>query len=345
MLHGCRHIGLRYMLAALAALQGVAFASPQFDLRAAAPLGSAGNAAEYTLSVDDCRDLAEVQVVATGQRLLPADALRDGDSAVGCSFGFRLQGAEFLQPVVRLDFADGSKQDYSESFQSEAVPPSLQLTQLAFDMEEGGQYLTVSFDASDEVDLSYLSITLTGLRASDLRAAGGVVSQAERKAFLRMDEARRVFPRVDGQSSFSLRQRIEPALSAEEIARNALVMIQASAVDASGNQRSFSDVRMTGSSVDEGVRGISVQPGNLLFTDALQSARLIPEVDFEFRGPTPLPGLGHGVNYRSSNPDKVWVSAEGVVYPIQETAGEAVFVYLSYPGLAEISLPVIRSMT
>src|SRR5690606_12682004 len=85
---------------------------------------------------------------------------------------------------------------------------------------------------------------------------------------------------------------------------------------------------------------LSVQPGSLLFSDALQSARLIPEVNFEFRGPTPLPGSGQGVSYRSSRPEKVWVSADGVVYPLQETAGEAGFVSLSYPVLNEVSLPV-----
>ncbi|WP_443190685.1 Ig-like domain-containing protein [Pseudomonas indica] len=257
-----------------------------------------------------------------------------------CSFNFRLEGSGMLQPAVRLSYADGSKKDYSESFASERQLPDLQLTQLAIEMEDGQQYLVASFDAQDDVDLSYLSISFTGLRASDLRAAGGVVSQAESRAFLRMPEAVRIYPSADGQSRYSLRQRIEPSLSAEEVARNALVMVQATAVDASGNQSSYSDIRFTGESVDEAARSISVSPGSLIFSDALQSARLIPEVDFEFRGPTPLAGLGQGVSYRSSSPEKVWVSAEGVVYPLQETAGEAVFVYLNYPGLAEISLPV-----
>lgn len=339
MLHGCRHVGLSCLLAALMALPAVVHASPRIDIRSASPLGSAGNSADYILALDDCRDLAEVQVVASGQRFLPIDSLRDPESAHGCSFEFRME-TDILQPSVKLGFADGSKQDYTESFRLERLSPQIQLSQLAIEMAEGGQYLVASFEASDDVDLSYLSVALTGLRASDLRAAGGVVSQAESKAFLRMSEAKRLFPRVDGQSSFTLRQRIEPPLSAEEVARNALVMVQAVAVDASGNQRSYSDVRFTGNSVDEKALGFSVQPGSLLFSDALQSARLIPEVDFEFRGPTPLTGAGHGVSYRSSHPDKVWVSAEGIVYPLQETAGEAVFVYLSYPGLSEISLPV-----
>ncbi|MBU3059639.1 hypothetical protein, partial [Pseudomonas indica] len=137
-------------------------------------------------------------------------------------------------------YADGTKKDYSESFASERQLPDLQLTQLAIEMEDGQQYLVASFDARDDVDLSYLSIAFTGLRASDLRAAGGVVSQAESRAFLRMPEAVRVYPSVDGQGRYSLRQRIEPSLSAEEVARNALVMVQATAVDASGNQSSYS---------------------------------------------------------------------------------------------------------
>src|SRR3989338_5164433 len=339
-MQGCLPQVRRWMAALSALLASASFAAPQLDLRTAAPLGSGGSAAEYILAVSGCRELVQVAPVCTEQRFLPIDALRDSGDPLACAFTFRLEGAAALQPKVQLDFADGSQQEYTETFQQERLAPKLQLEQLAFEQEDGQQYLVVSFSAEDDSDLSYLSLSLTGLRASDLRAAGGVVSQAERNAFLSMADAKRVFPRSDDQRLFSLRQLISTPLSAEEIARNALVMVQASAVDASGNQNSYSDIRFTGDNVDEGVHGISVQPNRLLFSDVLQSARLIPEVDFEFRGPTPMPGLGSGIAYRSSSPDKVWVSAEGVVYPLQETAGEAVFVYLNYPGLDEISLPV-----
>ena len=52
------------------------------------------------------------------------------------------------------------------------MAPQLELTQLAIESQDGEQYLVASFDAQDDIDLSYLSLSLTGLRASDLRAAG-----------------------------------------------------------------------------------------------------------------------------------------------------------------------------
>jgi len=73
-------------------------------------------------------------------------------------------------------------------------------------------------------------------------------------------------------------------------------VVQAVAVDASGNQSSFSDSRFIGESVEEAARSIAVHPDRLVFSDALQSAPLVPEVDFEFRGPTPLAGLGNGIS-------------------------------------------------
>ena len=341
MLHGCCSLGFRRTLAALFVLASPsAFAEAEFDIRTAAALGSAGSASDYVLAITDCRQLAEVTIVATAQRLLPTDAARDSGAPNSCSFTFRIDGATALQPAVKLKFADGAQQDYSETFQQERQAPELQLTQLAIESSDSGQFLVASVDAADDVDLSYVSFTLTGLRASDLRAAGGVVSRAEQTAFLRMPQGARVFPRTDGQRSYTLRQRLDQPLSADEVARNALVMVQAVAVDASGNQNSYSDIRFIGDNVDEAARSISVHPDRLLFSDALQSARLVPEVDFEFRGVTPLAGLGTGVSYRSGDTSKVWVSAEGVVYPLAETAGQAVSVYVSYPGLAEISLPV-----
>lgn len=193
MLHGCRYPGFRRLLAALFALatQG-AFADAEFDIRAASPLGSAGSASDYVLAVTDCRQLAEVSIVATAQRLLPIDATRESDVPNSCSFTFRIDGVSALQPAVQLKFADGTQRDYSETFQQERQSPELELTQLAIESSDGGQFLVASFDAADDVDLSYVSFTLTGLRASDLRAAGGVVSRAEATAFLRMPQGARV---------------------------------------------------------------------------------------------------------------------------------------------------------
>lgn len=308
MLQGCRHTGFRRVLAALIALAAPEAFASEIDIRTASALGSSGNAADYVLSIDDCRDLAEVSVPATGKRFLPTDAARDIDSSVACSFSFRLEGTDVLQPAVKVVFADGRIQDYSETFQQENVAPQLELAQLAIENQDGNQYLVASFDAQDDIDLSYLSLSLTGLRASDLRAAGGVVSQAERRAFLRMPEALRVFPKVDGQQRYTLRQRLDAPLSAEEVARNALVMVQAVAVDASGNQSSFSDIRFIGDSVEEAARSIAVHPDRLVFSDALQSARLIPEVDFEFRGPTPW---------------LAWATASATALPIRTRSGSA----------------------
>ena len=103
MLHGCCSLGFRRTLAALFVLASPsAFAEAEFDIRTAAALGSAGSASDYVLAITDCRQLAEVTIVATAQRLLPTDAARDSGAPNSCSFTFRIDGATALQPAVKL---------------------------------------------------------------------------------------------------------------------------------------------------------------------------------------------------------------------------------------------------
>ncbi len=234
----------------------------------------------------------------------------------------------------------GGSQEYAETFLQETRPPELTIESVAIEEEGGIQYLRAVLAAADDTDLAYLHLSLTGIRASDLRRVGGVVAGARESAFLSTGTPVRLTPNADDQQRFSARLPLTTPLSAEEVRRNALVLVEATAADASGNQTSLGDVRNLGDTVEEGVLGFSVAPSALVFTDMLQSARIIPTVSYEFRGPTPIPGSGQGVSYSSSDPGVVSVGADGLVYPLAENPGHPVTVTVSFPGQASVAIPV-----
>ncbi|MCU7944540.1 MAG: hypothetical protein KZQ87_17875, partial [Candidatus Thiodiazotropha sp. (ex Cardiolucina cf. quadrata)] len=313
-----------------------------FDIRAASPFTSQQTSSGYILSLSDCVELKDVRI-DTGSELvslLPADASGNPGSQFGCEFSFNMEGAVQYEPAITASYIDGSTTLYSEHFSVETNKPSISLESIAVSEVDGKQFLVANLDASDDTDLSYLSIRLTGIRASDLRKSGGVIQKARESAFLDSAEAVRVWPQHDEQVRFTFSQEIDQPLTPEEIARNALVILEARAVDASGNQQVISDIKYLGSTVDENINGFSAFPESLLFSDVLQSARIIPTLDYEFRGPTPVPGIGQGISYSSADPSSVLVTAEGVVYPLQETGGATVDITVSFPGQDNIIIPV-----
>jgi hypothetical protein len=85
--------------------------------------------------------------------------------------------------------------------------------------------------ASGNVDISYVSFEITGLRASELRRSGGVVHQARQKAFTRDVGYQRVYPLADNQSRFVVRVPVEGTLTPEAIQRDLLVLVEGQAVD------------------------------------------------------------------------------------------------------------------
>ncbi|HEX6929495.1 MAG TPA: Ig-like domain-containing protein, partial [Gammaproteobacteria bacterium] len=319
-------------------------ASPQLDVRVSAPLVPDFTRAEYEIRVTDCTRL-QLLTVSHGAEVLqipPEEltAIVDG----GCLARLVATGAGADRVSVSAAFNDGTSLQHEELFRFETERPALTIDDVSVTATADGQQLIVTLNASDDVDISYLDVQATGLRASDLRAAGGVVAKARDKAFAASAGSVRLFPEA-GQQSFVLGLPLNTALDAAAIMSDGVVLIDATAVDASGNQRSESALRFTGSSVSEAVLGLSASPANIVFNDLLQTAVILPSVDFQFRGVTPLPGAGSGVSYASSNPELVGVTAGGVAYPLAPTAGEAVSITVSYPGAAAVTIPVVVDPT
>ncbi|HJK91330.1 MAG TPA: Ig-like domain-containing protein, partial [Polyangiaceae bacterium LLY-WYZ-15_(1-7)] len=235
---------------------------------------------------------------------------------------------------------DGTTETHVETFAFERTAPSLVFEGVRLASFDGAQHLVVTVQASDDVDLSYVALSAVGLRASDLRREGGIVEAARRTAFADTGGFERVFPDSDDQRSFELALPVTTPLGPAEIASNGLVLVEALAVDASGNQASLSEIAFTGGDVEEEALGLSVRPERIVFTTLLESASIVPTVEYQFRGATPLPGSGSGVSYASSHPERVAVTPAGLVYPLAETAGVEVSIRVTYPGLPPVDVPV-----
>ncbi len=320
---------------------------PLLDIRVSSPLSTFQDTVDYVLAVSDCSTVRRVDVQFEDEvgSYIPTDAQRADISSLACSFPFTLSGDQRTNPSVEVHSVDGSSVSYSESFAVEPNQPDLTFGSVGIEEIEGRQYVILQVEARDDIDLAYLSVAMTGLRASDLRSAGGVVEKAKESAFLDSTLPLRIYPREDGQDVFQISHPLLKNLSREEIARNALILMEIMAVDSSGNQRSLSEIRYMGSSVIEGVNDFSAMPTQLIFSDILQSARIIPSLDYEFRGLTAIPGLGHGVQYDSTDTTLVMVTQEGIVYPLQETGQTSVSIQLNYPDQTEISIPVTVDFT
>jgi hypothetical protein len=210
-------------------------------------------------------------------------------------FSFNGTGTGRYAPQVSVTFADGSTQVHNESFQVETNRPQLAFKQVQLADLDGQQHLILSAEASDDVDISYVSFSATGLRASDLRAAGGVVDRAREKAFAGTDGADRVYPGSEDQALFVLNLPVHEALDADAIAHDGVVLIDIMAVDASGNQSALSRIAFTGDDVVEEASNLQVSPANIIFTNLLETVTLIPSVEYQFRGRTPLPGAGNNI--------------------------------------------------
>src|SRR5690606_27545156 len=129
------------------------------------------------------------------------------------------------------------------------------------------------------------------------------------------------------------------ALSATEIARDGVVIIELRGVDSSGNETHVQKIALTGGEVSESALGMTVAPGEILFTNLLESAAIVPTIDYEFRGPTPLVG-GAGATFVSSHPDLIAVTRGGVALPLAETGSESVTITVTFPAVDPVVVPV-----
>lgn len=357
---GVRRIALRHALL-LVSVVGVALAvafrpalsllaqsqgglSVGIDIRSDGALAAVSDVQGYVAAIDNCTRLTSVTVVGA-----KGDVVKSRSEAVplpgwpsGCQFPFLASGPRRLAPTLSVRMDDGSVQTHGEVFAIENAPPNIQFQGVSMlRLDDGAQALSVSLTASDDTDLQLVRLKVIGLRASELRAAGGIIERARVSAFAETKGAESIFPGVNGQKAFSLTVPVKTSLSPAEIASNGVVIIEAAAVDASGNETSLSKIALTGADVTEGFSALQVAPSKIVFGNLLQTATLIPSVDYQFRGRTPLPGAGGGVRYISNHPELVSVTKEGVVVPLAQTKGQDVTITVQYSGLTEVVVPVV----
>ena len=323
-------------------------APPDLDLRSNRTVSSQTTDASYTLSVSDCSQLARLEYTHEGEShlLVAADASPNTQSSLGCQFSLELSDANYLNPSVSVYLVDGTSFDYSESFSFEQQKPEVGFDDVTVSTTNDEQFLITSVYASDDTDISYLGFSISAIRASVLRSVGGIVEKAKESAFAKTEGVQRVYPVNDTQNVFSLPLPLDIILTDSEVARDVIVLVDVYAVDASGNYSSFSKIAFAGDSIEEDELGLTAVPGNIIFSNALETASIIPTVEFEFRGSVPLSGLGTGVTYTSSDPDKVAVTPGGIVYPLSETFDSnndplSVVISVSYRDLTPVDIPVI----
>lgn len=312
------------------------------DIRTSGNLSSFSERSNYILSISDCSNLLSVEITAANDVKISAisDAVRRADIPLQCEFPFYAEGLNRFTPSATLLYSDQTTEVHQETFFIETTLPSIKFESVSLQMLEGQQYLTTTVTASDDVDVSYLGFNVSGIRASDLRNAGGVVSKALTNAFASTNGVKRVYPSAEAQSSYNLSIPITSTLDADAIAHDGVVLLDLMVVDSSGNQRSYSNIQFTGSDVKESATDLSVSPSSIIFTNLLETAVVIPSVNFQFRGVTPLPGAASGVSYSSSHPDLIAVTSTGIVYPLAETTGQTVTITVDYIGLPSVTVPV-----
>ena len=235
------------------------------DFRTTSALTIKPNQASYSLLIQDCSQLTSIDIAAGSyaETFLPNDARHLGVSSLGCEIDFFGADGGYLTPQAVLHFQDSSTQTHIETFSTELIPPHLAYQAISLEMVAGVQYLSVQVEATDDVDISHVSFSVIGIRASDLRAAGGVIDKASKQAFADSGGVVRVYPQYEGQNLFDLKIPVNGFLSAEEIAHDGVVLLDVTAVDASGNQQSLSKIAFTGDDVVEQAQALQLLPSNI----------------------------------------------------------------------------------
>ena len=284
------------------------------DIRVENTAALLSNDIEYVVTIGSCSTVSSLRVgSASNLTSVAVQDLSSSASSDSCSFGFNLNGAERFEPLVEISRADGSSEQVSESFALDQNSPNFEFSGVEIVAgANGSQNLQVNVIASDDTDIAFLSFNVVGISASDLRSSGGVISEAKSRAFAITNSATRVYPNETNQEQFTFSLPLNRNLTAEEIAFDAVILVDAEALDASGNRSSFSQVAFTGDSIQEQANELVVSSTGIVINNALQTPVIIPSVDFQFRGLVALPGLGNGVSYRSTRPDLVGVTPSGL---------------------------------
>lgn len=320
---------------------GNVHAETDVDIRAATPLGS-GSASNFIAHISDCRNLVSIQVGNASNliQLSPVEANRNLSSPTACEVDFQLDSESVLSPLLQLELLDGLTQSHTEQFYAESVAPKISLDIISIRADGDRQFLDIVLEASDDLDVSYVAVQAVGLRASTLRSVGGVVDEARPNSFADSGGYIRVYPDKETQRSFTASIEITVPLSAQVIAGDALVLLDAFVADASGNQASISEISFTGEDVKEDVLGLIASPQKIIFSNALEQVQIIPSLDYQFRGLVAVPGAGRGISYASSDSTKARVTQDGRVIPLAETGVTDVTITVSFPDQPVVSIPV-----
>jgi len=338
----------KYLVFAAALLSLSQANATELDFRLGRSLNDTGRN-EVILRVSDCSAVTSVDLTSNGEVLTleTTASRRIAESSVSCEFPQPIPNSTALNVQATVTFSDLTTETISKTYLQERNKPTLSLVSVGVppvattELDGASQRkLVVQLDVMDDVDISYIDISASALRASDLRENDGLIELALPFAFASSDGVRRLYAPRDGQTQFDLVLDVEGKLDNEEISRNGVVLIEATVVDASGNVDTLSRVEFTGESVDEAALSLAVVPSVVEISDLLDSVVLIPQVDFEFRGPTDLPGAGSGVQYTSSHPDIVAVGRDGSVVPLRDAAGETVTITVEYASLPAVFVPV-----
>ena len=254
------------------------------DIRVSSPLTASADVSSYTARIENCGEALTVKAGALGsEQLMPSDSfqLASGGHSY-CDVDFTLEGAGRFSPSLVVARLDGSSNSLQESFQIESNAPTLLLSGVGISGEAGNQRLDVSFTVGDDTDVAYLSIDAAGLRASVLRASGGVVKNAREQAFAETPGGIRVYPDEEGQNDFVLSLPVNSSLEQAAVLSDALVLVEAHVVDSSGNQTSLSEISFVGDDVNEEILGFQVAPASIVFSNPLEEAQLVPSLEFQF---------------------------------------------------------------
>ncbi|MGD8642354.1 MAG: hypothetical protein PVG89_17075, partial [Gammaproteobacteria bacterium] len=258
----------------------MASAVVQVDIRSSETISEFRSSAAFVLSVSDCTDLTAVDVAAGSfiANIPVSEATRVASDATACEFRFTGSGSGYLNPQATLHFRDNTSQQYAEALQVETTRPTVALQGVSLAAVDNQQKLIVQVSVSEDTDLRFTSFSVLGLRASDLRASGGVVDKARQTAFAATNGNVKVYPRSDDQQTFDLVIPVTNTLDAEAISHDGLVLLDVTAVDASGNLGVFSKIAFTGSDVNETAQSLQANPTSIIFTNLLESVSIVPLV-------------------------------------------------------------------
>ena len=137
----------------------------------------------YILALNNCANFATILAgsATAPKNISVSDARRDSGDPNTCLFDFSLSGSDQYAPFARITAVDGSVSEYSEAFTYDDQAPVIHFKNVSISGVGSQQRLSVVVDAADDTDIQYVAFNLTGLRASDIRAAGGVISEAKKR--------------------------------------------------------------------------------------------------------------------------------------------------------------------